>query len=321
MKTKKLKKTTSISVFAVCAAISSCATSTYQEPPRVIYSEGQIAEWKSYLAISPFSNEVTPRSSVVRSKVNSYLPDSHNDHIRSVADHIDNSALAQKRYAAETSRITGNYEVAKFVAPDLGAGVYRLARDNRKQWSFGDMFGSLFSSWVAQGYVDSRYRSEMENAATTIMSPVIENGKRLVLAEDALTRGMQVAPSFRLSQKVQSIEDDHYRNLLPGVWKETALVLWTPKVWLFSSNGSYQWENPITSNTESGRWSINNQILNLQSRFGVTQYRLVQEGKNVTLVRLSDNSRSKLEFVSGDSSDYRNLLRSLKGNVRFDVRF
>lgn len=315
-----IRKHLLISALALVTGLfSSCATSSYQEPPRPSYSESQVSKWKSYLATSPLSNDISPRSSSVRSVVNSELPARYNDHIQSVASHIDQTALAQQRYAAEIDRITGNYTASKVIAPEIGSAAYRLMRDQNSSGTFGDALGNIFVRLVAEGMVESNYRSQLQNAAETIMNPVVENGKRLVLAEDVLTRDMRVAPTRQLSQKVQAISDEHYRQLLPGVWKEH--FVWH-KVWLFSSNGNFQWEFPIKSSADSGRWSVNNGVLTLQTRFGSSQYRLAQEGKSLIFLSVDGNKTSKLEFVSSDSSDYRQLLRNLNGgNFRINANF
>lgn len=305
----------------ICGLFSSCATSSYQEPQRPSYSESQVSKWKSYLRVSPLSNDISPHSSSVRAEVNSELPERYNAHIREVANHIDRTAVAQQRYAEEVARISGNYELSKRVAPGIGSAAYKMMRGQDRNETIGDVFGNLLARWTAEGIVESRYRSQMQEAAETIMKPVIENGKGLVLAEDVLTRDMRVAPTRQLSQKVQAIADDHYRQLVPGVWKESTLLV-THKVWLFSSDGYYEFENPLTSSTESGRWSISDRVLKLKTRFGSTDYRITQEGKGLVISRLDSGAVSKLAFVSSDSSTYRQLLRSLKGgNVRYNYSF
>lgn len=307
----------------ICGLFSSCATGSYQEPQRPSYSESQVSKWKSYLRVSPFSSDASPSSNSIRSKVSSELPGNYNDHIRQVANQVDNLAVAQRRYSNEVERITGSYEVSKRVAPGIGSAGYKWMRGYKENESIGDVFGDVLSRLIADGLVESNYRSQMQSAAVTILKPVLEKGKNLVLAENALTHDMRVTPTQQLTQRVQVINDDRYRQLLPGVWKEH--LVWH-KVWLFRSNGSYEWEFPVAAavgaSKGSGQWSINNGILSLSDRFGSTDYRISQDGKAVRIQRLDGKDKSKLTFVSSDSSAYRQLLRSIGGgNTRYNVRF
>ncbi|MDQ8192351.1 hypothetical protein QEH58_18755 [Roseibacillus persicicus] len=271
--------------------------------------------------MSPLSSDIINASSLVLSKESTLLPPQYNQHIRQVAQHIQSTQSAQRSYQAQMGQVTGDYAAARKVAPRFGVETYKLLRGNQRELSLGDAFGGLFSIWAAQGIVESNYRSRLENAFVTTMAPVIEDGKRLVLTEHSLTRDMQVATSEKLNQKVQGISDEHYRRLLAGSWKEKAVGIWTPRVWLFSTSGTYNTENPITSTKESGSWSINAQTLTLRNKFGNTRYRLEQDGKKIVLNDLGSGEKRTLHYVGQGNREYQNLLRSLKGNVRFNYRF
>ena len=300
---------------------SSCAPTSTHNLPRETYSSGQISGWKSYLSASPLSNNVSANSSLVRSKANDYLPDRHNAHIEAVAEQIDMTVAAERAFSAEATRINRDYEINKALSP-IAPIVYDSLRDKKSEGFWEYLFQEVISSntaGMAAGFSKARYESQMKEASSRILGPVLERGKSLVLAEYELTRGMQVQPTEVLAGNVQKISDEHFRQLLPGVWKEH--FVWH-KVWLFSSNGNFQWEFPVPSTSDSGRWFVNNGILTLQTRFGSKQYLLSQEGKAVLLKSLDGKDKSKLTFVSSDSSAYRQLLRSISGgNVRFNANF
>ena len=316
-----LKLTLSTVLLVSSLFLSSCGSQKTTPPPSPVYSQAQRQQWQNYIAVSPLSTDIQANSNTVSSQASTILPLNYNEHIREVAEHIQSTQIAQRSYQAQMGKITGNYEAAREVAPRFGIESYKLLRGNQRKLSVGDAFGGLFSIWAAQGIVESNYRNQLQSAFINTMQPVLQNGKRLVLAENALTRAMSVAPTKVLAQKVQSHTDAHYRQLIAGTWKETSFGLLTPRVWLFGSDGSYQSENPITKSQESGRWVIQNQILTLQTKFGPTQYRIEQSGKKILMVNVRDQSKKTLRFVGSSSRDYQNLLRTLKGNTRYNVRF